>query len=467
MSDEDSQRPNLFKDEEIELASYWTADVTDSEDVPLAKISKQEKKKNKRKSRKMHECDKCGSTFLTKSKLFIHYPRCIFCFRCEKFLDITHVDKCLQKMETNKTDCLPKMETNKTDKSSPEVKEGKMKTSKTHDQELKDSHVPCPNCPESFTPKALSKHMKVLHDAKDWSLSQHPSRILKSELIQNRFARKELQVNSLARLEELEAEKNFKLNRITEIDDQKKRLAKLLQEEKHALMAAVLDLDAQIQNQKIEYQSLLSSFDERAAELEGVLGIEREEDTEGESTRPAIPGSVDVEELMHVILEIPENINLYRHRPTTTTSEVIWSSIPDVIGETIISALPPSVPINAAMPYAYLQAGSLPHFVVAFFMRLQDPKRTVKYETLFARVMHRIEEYREWRLHQSGAFEQPETSLGPIEPIIQIKHSLDDRATPDPARAEDSSVEAGRLPGLPPNTEKNYSDWKESNCKQQ
>lgn len=77
------------------------------------------------------------------------------------------------------------------------------------------------------------------------------------------------------------------------------------------------------------------------------------------------PGEVDICPLMDVTVDILADFNLNRFRMTGTVSDHQWAQIRDVI--------------STNMYYVYLQAGLLPHFIVAFFMEFQRPRKNASY----------------------------------------------------------------------------------------
>lgn len=300
----------------------------------------------------------------------------------------------------------------------------------------KDALWQCPRCPEKFTKKAISRHMKIVHDQKGWHWSMHPDRKAKDELVQTRLARQALEKEAKDNVEELQSERNHLLNRIREIDEQRERMLKTLQTEQDALMGAVLIKDDLIDLRTREAEAQLHKLATREGQIQAGLKQDGKEGQEPDVTNLV---RVDVGPLLDIQLDIPSKLHLDNYRPAVSIPEQQWSSIPEVVSDTILGVLGPEVPINASMPYAYLQAGLLPHFVVAYFMTIQKPKKTMRYSTVFGRAMHLIEEFREWRLHQAGAFDDPETSIGPQEQDSGQAQTEESRVTPDPAAAEDNA----------------------------
>ena len=155
--------------------------------------------------------------------------------------------------------------------------------------------------------------------------------------------------------------------------------------------------------------------------------------------------------MFEVDVDIPKDLNLARYRPSIPVSDQMWATVPEVVGSAISSIIGPDIPINANIPYTYLQAGLLPHFVVAFFMAFQKPRANISYTTVFARSMHLIEEYREFMLDQSGAFDRDETALGPQPgPSSQ---PYPDEGSKEPGKGSEESGRGEASEGATPGSE--------------
>ena len=67
---------------------------------------------------------------------------------------------------------------------------------------------------------------------------------------------------------------------------------------------------------------------------------------------------------------------------------------PDIVVDTLMEAIPASVPTDARIPFVYLRANRLPIFVLNYFMDVQGPVRISLRMRLF-RALHLIEAARE------------------------------------------------------------------------
>lgn len=323
--------------------------------------------------------------------------------------------------------------------------------------------------------------MATVHQMKGWKMAHHPDRRTKDELIRARLERHESEMKAKAKVTELEEERDELLKRIVEIDEQKERLVKVLEKEKFQLMATVLAKDEMIEEKQRQLDEELKARKAAEKELKASLEPERFEMNvdpkdvpDDEELVPA--GQVDVGPLMDVTVDIPADLNLSRYRMPGTVSDEQWTQVPDVISVNLVNVLTHDVPISANVPYIYLQAGLLPHFIAAFFMEFQKPRKNTSYETVFGRAMHLMEEYREWLYHQTGAFDSDVTAIG--APIPTQEEPSEEEPTPGPSKSPDpaSASDDRQTPEnqddvpkpLPPKKRKNYSDWKESEqCNQQ
>jgi hypothetical protein len=152
--------------------------------------------------------------------------------------------------------------------------------------------------------------------------------------------------------------------------------------------------------------------------------------------------NIDLGPLLDIVLEIPLDLNLHQPRfmRSGPVSDAQWGMVPELISDAIFGVLGPQIPIDPSMPYVYVQAGVMPHYVVSYFMDIQKPSRA-SYETRFGRAMHLIEDFREWRLGQSGAFETDETAIGPVgPPILGTVQPDEGKVSPGPQDAEDAGL---------------------------
>lgn len=112
--------------------------------------------------------------------------------------------------------------------------------------------------------------------------------------------------------------------------------------------------------------------------------------------------AVDMWRLMEIKVDVPPNFNPSKTIPPVSVSDEEWREVPDLIATALMDTISADVPINALIPYTYLVAGVLPHFVVAYFIVIQSAPPRTAYSTVFGRAMHLIEAYREFLINESG-----------------------------------------------------------------
>jgi hypothetical protein len=98
--------------------------------------------------------------------------------------------------------------------------------------------------------------------------------------------------------------------------------------------------------------------------------------------------------------KIPEEYSMKEKKKHSASAGdyiiMLNEGVPPVVRDTLFHILPRSVPINPMMPFAYLQDGRLPPFVINFFMSLQSRVgRPVSAIGRFYRSLDLIEAFRE------------------------------------------------------------------------
>ena len=94
--------------------------------------------------------------------------------------------------------------------------------------------------------------------------------------------------------------------------------------------------------------------------------------------------------------ELPMNFaNPEKFRPAHI-DESMFARVPEFICNALFAAIDAAVPINPLTPFIYLRDGTLPHFVVIYFMEVQGVKKSLGTQRRFFQAMHLIEAYREY-----------------------------------------------------------------------
>lgn len=111
-------------------------------------------------------------------------------------------------------------------------------------------------------------------------------------------------------------------------------------------------------------------------------------------------GDVDLGKILDIKVDVIPQFNPSKYIPPVRVTDEEWQQVPEVIASAVMDTISPDVPINAMIPYTYLLSGVLPHFLVAYFMLIQNASPRLAYSTVFGRAMHLIEAYREFLLQQ-------------------------------------------------------------------
>ena len=94
--------------------------------------------------------------------------------------------------------------------------------------------------------------------------------------------------------------------------------------------------------------------------------------------------------------ELPMNFaNPDKFRPAHI-DESMFARVPEFICNALFAVIDAAVPINPLTPFIYLRDGTLPHFVVIYFMEVQGVKKSLGTQRRFFQAMHLIEAYREY-----------------------------------------------------------------------
>ena len=122
-------------------------------------------------------------------------------------------------------------------------------------------------------------------------------------------------------------------------------------------------------------------------------------------------------------------------------SEEFFKAVPEVVSNALLEVLGNSVPIDVQMPLVYFRSGSLPEFVVAWFVAAL-PKSRVGKTTWFYQALRAIEQFREFIFY--GSADDPiEAGGGALPP--HLLGEPDDAAAPGEAAA--APGEAAAAPG--------------------
>lgn len=90
---------------------------------------------------------------------------------------------------------------------------------------------------------------------------------------------------------------------------------------------------------------------------------------------------------------------------------LVKDGVPKVVADTILLTMPRSVPIDAMSAFVYVKNGTLPPFVLNYFLNMQSRSRT-SMTTRFYRALHLIEAFRD-EYFQSHPEEQRQLPLPP------------------------------------------------------
>ena len=98
---------------------------------------------------------------------------------------------------------------------------------------------------------------------------------------------------------------------------------------------------------------------------------------------------------------LPSFSEAKKNRPTEKEVEKVLSIVPDLVGDTIISAMPDNVLTGKPeLVHMYLEAGRLPNWTVIWFVRvLRTINNRSSDASLFLKAMHMIEAYRQKRFY--------------------------------------------------------------------
>lgn len=98
---------------------------------------------------------------------------------------------------------------------------------------------------------------------------------------------------------------------------------------------------------------------------------------------------------------LPSFSEAKKNRPTEKEVEKVLSIVPDLVGDTIISAMPDTVLTGKPeLVHMYLEAGRLPNWTVIWFVRvLRTINNRSSDASLFLKAMHMIEAYRQKRFY--------------------------------------------------------------------
>ena len=117
--------------------------------------------------------------------------------------------------------------------------------------------------------------------------------------------------------------------------------------------------------------------------------------------------------------ELPRNfLNPEKFRPDQIPEDR-FAGVPDVITDTLFSAMDATVPIDAFNPFIYVRNGILPELVVAYFMQMVG-RRVKSTMSKFFQAMHLIEMYREYVIIPPEHFMASlDTAAAVIKPVAE------------------------------------------------
>ena len=128
----------------------------------------------------------------------------------------------------------------------------------------------------------------------------------------------------------------------------------------------------------------------------------------------------------------------YHKPPVGDYFKVVSKPIPQVVKDTLMHYLPPSVPISQSNVFVGVRNGSLPPFLINYFIALQGKSVRVSPSTKFFRALHLLEAVRtelQGDVQPSQGHGQPLYSHGlkllPLPPTTPVSASSSEQTEGD------------------------------------
>jgi len=119
------------------------------------------------------------------------------------------------------------------------------------------------------------------------------------------------------------------------------------------------------------------------------------------------------------------------------------NGVPDVVRDTILRILPRSVPVSPMIVYGYLANGSLPPFLINYFMSALSPVGRVSQVGRFYRALHLIETV---RADFFSHYEEEETEEAPVKkPVDTLKEYYDKCSASLDAMESSGNIDEGLI----------------------